>query len=55
MSQNDRGGALLLTLVGHFLASFDRGSRGLRRTVTIGGCQVRGHVCEYGRMRVNML
>ena len=39
----------------HFLASFDRGSRGLRRTVTIDGCQVRGHVCEYGRMRVNML
>ena len=39
----------------HFLAILDRGSRGLRRAVAIGGCQVRGYVCEYGRMRVNML
>ena len=55
MSQKMTGGMRCCSPWWHFLASFDRSSRGLRRTVTIGDCQVRGHVCEYGRMRVNML
>ena len=52
MCQHVRVNALLLTLV-VFFANFDRGSHGSRRSVRIGGCQARGHVCEYAAVCVS--